>query len=408
MKLILKQVVELLYNLFMAFRSLFWKRDEGVVLFGAWFGNRFADNSRFLYQYLSSNKEKLNLSHVVWVSRSSQIVNELKQQGYEAYLMDSKESIYFHKISKYHFICESCNNIFANGGDILTQYSYGANRINLWHGVGAFKLVNYSVINNLSSRTMKLKKWLKIHSSFYRFFMEESGGWGNFKILSSSPEATRQWKDFFAIEDAQCIETNIPRNCQVIRLLEREKEVIEIIKDYKYVVIYVPTFRETNTISHFKPNEDLKSQIKIHNILIIEKSHSFDSTWITTDSFNDNVMTLDPSFDINILMPYVSSIITDFSSIAVDGLYREIPVLFYIPDYFDYKKNDRGFVDNISERFFSKIIQDEDVLCNEIVNSCLNPCEYLNETYYKEKKKWWSHDDYYLTIWNKIKTAFST
>ena len=107
---LIRKVMVFIYNIGMAFTSLFWKKDKNAVLIGSWFGEKFADNSRFLFQYLSDNKKELGLSHVGWVTRSEQVFNELSDMGYEVYMMDSRESIQFHKKALYHIICDSFDN----------------------------------------------------------------------------------------------------------------------------------------------------------------------------------------------------------------------------------------------------------------------------------------------------------
>jgi len=46
-------------NLAVCVYGLFFKRDNKIILVGAWMGEKFADNSRFLFQYLTSHKEAL-------------------------------------------------------------------------------------------------------------------------------------------------------------------------------------------------------------------------------------------------------------------------------------------------------------------------------------------------------------
>ena len=79
----MKKLIFLLKNVKDWFNSIFYHRDPSIVLFGAWFGERFADNSRNLYQYLFTNKEQYGLSHVVWVTRSADIMKEMLNMGYE-------------------------------------------------------------------------------------------------------------------------------------------------------------------------------------------------------------------------------------------------------------------------------------------------------------------------------------
>lgn len=103
----IKKITVIFENFWMFTRSLMWKRDDSIVLIGAWFGNKFADNSRYLFQYLDKNKEELGLTHVVWVTRNKDTYSILKNMNYEVYMMDSKESIYFHKHAGWHIVCNS-------------------------------------------------------------------------------------------------------------------------------------------------------------------------------------------------------------------------------------------------------------------------------------------------------------
>lgn len=69
------------YNLFLL-QSHYSGKGKSIVLFGAWFGERIADNPRFLYQHLFDNKEKYGLTHVVWVTRKEEVYQLMDQMGY--------------------------------------------------------------------------------------------------------------------------------------------------------------------------------------------------------------------------------------------------------------------------------------------------------------------------------------
>lgn len=63
-------------NIDVAFKTIHKHRNKRIVLVGAWMGTKFADNSRYLYQYLFANKKKLGLKKVIWITRNKD-VNEL-------------------------------------------------------------------------------------------------------------------------------------------------------------------------------------------------------------------------------------------------------------------------------------------------------------------------------------------
>ena len=108
-----------------------FRRDMKTVLFGAWFGEKFSDNPRFLFQYLSENRSALGLNRVVWVTRDEAVCETIREMGYEAYMMDSEESLRCHRTAGVHIICNGAADDPANPhADILGRYSTGAVKIN--------------------------------------------------------------------------------------------------------------------------------------------------------------------------------------------------------------------------------------------------------------------------------------
>ena len=110
------------WNVYTGIHTVLWPRDKNIWLFGSWMGEKFADNSRFLFQYLHENKSKFGIRKVVWVTNNSDVLEEIRSLGYEAYLMDTQESKYFHLKAGVHVICNSRDT------DICTKYSFGAKK----------------------------------------------------------------------------------------------------------------------------------------------------------------------------------------------------------------------------------------------------------------------------------------
>ena len=82
-----KRLFNLAKNLFVGLVGILLGKNERTVLVGAWMGDKFADNSRFLFQYLSNHKKELNINHVVWATRSRQVLELLESYGYECVLI---------------------------------------------------------------------------------------------------------------------------------------------------------------------------------------------------------------------------------------------------------------------------------------------------------------------------------
>lgn len=385
----------------------FEKRDNSIVLFGAWFGKRFADNSRYLYQYLSENKSELGLSHIVWVTRSKKICKEIVSMGYEAYMMDSEESLFYHKKAGIHIICNSGLYVDGTNADILTQYSNGAIKINLWHGLGGIKGVDFA-----SEEYLKLKKLHPINCFFkeslrklkiYRVFCIAHGGWGDAFRLSTTSFETKIFEQYFCLPRKKFIESGYPRNQSNIKLMQSEIDVIEQIKKSKLSVLYMPTFRKDNTY-YTDPLSDgeLISFLHENDLLWIEKKHAADNSDLLGDIENSVILRLNSEFDANTILPYVDLVITDYSSVSWDALYHKKPILFYMPDFEYYLENDRGFFLKPEEFIIGLASYNINQLKQVLFDYCVDFTRMLPENEDEIFNKFWGQKIDCEQIWKDI------
>lgn len=397
--MVLNKVKMILHNTVSAFYK---GRDERVVLFGAWFGNRFADNSRYLFQYLSDNKKNLGLTHVVWVTRNTSVLKQIKKMGYECYMMDSKESIHFHKKAGIHIVC---NNPAAENGDILPQYSMGALNVNLWHGLGGIKGVEFASkqyeINKKNHPFIYQLKELLNKSKIYRKYAIRDGGWGDCYYLSTTPFQTEILQRYFFRDKQHFIEAGYPRNEKCLKLTDMEEKVLEKIKGKKNIILYLPTFRESNS-GYQMPleNKELKELLQSGDYFWIEKQHNFNGKSKT--KLENNILYLESEFDICTIIPFVDVVVTDYSSVVWDAVYHDVPVFFYVPDIEQYEKDDRGFILPKEEFIVGQVAYNTDELKELIRKYQNNYKSSVFSDYSKIKSKMWGENTSYEMIWKAI------
>lgn len=393
-------------NFCIAVRSLFWRRRRDTVLFGAWFGDKFADNSRFLYQYLAENKEKLGLRHVVWVTRNEKIREMLKDMGYEVYRMDTAEAVHFHKTAFMHVICNSATDRNGSVPDIDIRYSFGAKRVNLWHGVGVVKGVGcaskeYQRRKESNKLAYAIKESLE-RIRLYRQFVTGTGGWGDFFFLSPTEADTKQFEKFSYIPRKNFIESQYPRTCPCVRLTPREQEVLEYMKKYDKAVMYLPTFRTGDGAFDFSNTaEQLEDILKRENVLWVQKAHSASRTTLTRE-VQGHILNLDPSFDISVLMPHITLLVTDYSSAASDARFFHKPVLFYVPDLEAYMNGDNGVTPEAEELMRGPQLRNMQDLRDALIKAVRDPESAKPEDYEDIRLKYWGEEKDYLQIWNEI------
>lgn len=399
--------VELLfYNIYLYFRFGLKKRDKHTLLFGSWFGEKFADNSRFLFQYLADNKKKHRINKVVWATRSEKLFNELKTLGYEVVMIGTEESDYYHKTSGVHIVCNAGASFESKKGDIDGKYSYGAIRINLWHGLPGkgvdYASLEYKTREKSHPFLMKLYYYM-IKIKPIRALGFQPGGWNDAYRLSTTPFVTDLFIDMTKLPASYIIESGYPRNYPVSKLLPEENRIIKLIKESSFTILYLPTFRD-NKVDYQNPLDDLSivQWINDENVLWIQKPHSANRSMLNTRTNNRNMFNLPDTFDINTLLPHIDVVLTDYSSVCFDAMYHNKPVVYYVPDLKQYMESDRGFVISPNEFLAGPKSSNTEELLMHLKSVRINRMREMPPMYYSFREKIWNYDKKMEDVWEDI------
>jgi CDP-glycerol glycerophosphotransferase (TagB/SpsB family) len=342
-------------------------------------GEKFSDNTRYIFQHISDNKEKYGINKAVWVTRDKKTYDTLCGMGYDVAKMHSIKSYYYHLKAGVHLICNMYYKTNQFNGDILGNWSYLATKIQLFHGVG-IKACGKMRSNRVSRNNIMTM----LSDVINDFSLLSPGGWNKCYFLATSSENKRIAKYDYGYADNRIIVAGYPRLCECPRLLPKEEEVINKIFEYrlrhKRIILYLPTFRE-DSAKYIRPYdiEGFGDFITKNNIFWMEKRHSADINQV--DANVENVYSLNSNFDINVIYKYIDLLITDYSSAASDAIYWNKLTLEYCPDFKDYKNNERGFVAPFDKYHVNDVpITDSKVLFNSII-------EEFNNGYNMEKQK---------------------
>lgn len=361
------KVLKILINFIIFFISLFIPKSCKYIVIGGWYGKRYADNSKGMFEYLDDNKDELGLKKVFWHTKSKGIYNELKSQGKDVLYGMSWRSIWWHFRSKVHMIDDTTH-------DILGFLSVRCIRIDLWHGV-PIKTFGY------------MQKGHEGPSKGIRKFIDylSSGGYWDDRLVLATSEFTRnllskaknQPKDKFII-------ASYPRN---IHLYDKETRLMN-----NRIAFYLPTFRNNSNRNPVIQIDfvALNEMLKLHNIHFWVKPHFADiSDWEKKGSFS-NIKILRAQDNVYDWLHKTELLITDYSSVFYDFLLTGHPVLFFPYDYEYYMTEDRGFVLPYNENTPGDKVYDTKELFNSIVYIFDNTSEYLSK-----------YDDSYNKILNK-------
>ena len=300
--------------------SMLGKRDDNLWVFGAWFGDKYADNSKYLYQFCLKNGMK-----AVWITKNSDVYNELKKQGNPVAMINSKSGVNYVKHAQYAVYSTGIN-------DISYDYLGGATLINLWHGIPLKKIMNDDSIS-ITSKGNKL--WNQLRSIPDK----------NTYVFSTSPAITRIYKSAFRTDDKHIIEIGQVRNDCFFDGSLKHRTYADI--SYKRLISYLPTHRnegktklEDHVIFNLPKLEEFCAK---NDCLFLIKKHFYHNKEYTDLSAYPHIIDLTTRNDIDTqeLMYNTDILITDYSSCYIDYLLLDRPIVFYCFDYEHYLKADR-------------------------------------------------------------------
>lgn len=335
-------------------------KSNRIWIFGGWFGERFADNSRYFYLYCHYNKQKFGLDRVIWVTRNPRVYTELKVHGCEVYKFWSFSSIWYHLRGRVHVIDQSFR-------DINDIFSVRSKIINLWHGFPLKKIGRYCT--ETQGDPTYLTKFLKCYCAdpnltklLKYFYADLNLGFNekNYFLLATSEFSAEILGQAFGVKQENILLSGYPRN-DMFQLSSFGNyitggeqivltEIIKKIKSGTKIIVYLPTFRDcqnTSPLGITAANElaALSEFLVKHNILLITKFHFAEKDFSSLRMEDlGNIINLHPESDVYPFLRVTDILITDYSSVYFDFLLTQKPIIFYPYDYEYYAHEDRGFI----------------------------------------------------------------
>jgi len=350
-------ILKILRNLILYVISLLIPKSKKILIIGGWFGERFADNSKYTFLYLSKYAKELGFKKVFYITRSKSLQKELSEKELNTLNLWSVKSIWYHFRAYFHIIDQSYK-------DINSIFSIRSKRIHLWHGFPLKRVgeIEKYLLNGTYSDSINPPKESKL--AMQSKILSSNGFWEDFYMLGTSELSMKIMSKAFNVPKEKMFLSGYPRNfnfyaAEPIKFYtEEEEEMVEKIYKYyesnKLILGYFPTFRDrtdtnlfgVDNVNHLK---DLLDLFENFDIKVITKFHSADKT-SSDEIISHSALTNLPShFDIYNFLEYIDILISDYSSIAFDFLLLDKPVIFFPYDLEYYSTKDRKLIFNYNE-----------------------------------------------------------
>jgi len=292
------------------------KPQKNLWIFGAWYGEKYFDNPKFLFEYVKLSYPNIK---VIWITKDKSIC-------------DNKNFIYKNSFKAYYYaffgeiFCVTHSTVidlfpFING--------YKRKIIQLWHGI-PIKKIGADDNRDIGSRSVYKLKFL-----LFPFLKEDYS-----LVISSSDADQKNMATAFSMPTDKVAVTGYPRN----DILLNRKTV-----NNKFRILYAPTLRdkvndEVNLFDDFSfDSKKVISVLEKNKVYLDIKMHPANKIdAIFKNSIKSGyIQFLESKIEINEILQDYSIIISDYSGIYVDYLLIDRPIIFAPFDYEKYITKDR-------------------------------------------------------------------
>lgn len=339
----MKNIRQLLENIaFLPFYLLTYliPRKRNTWVFGAWFGDRYSDNSKYLYEYVTEHERSIN---AIWLTRNPEIYKLQRQQNRNVYFANSLKGWWYTARAGATFV--TCGN-----KDISHIGRRGSVEVQLWHGMPLKKIRKDDKIKERKKKSFLFDTVRPIWMTLFPFDEEN---WDLFFVQSKID--SQRWKTAFGAADEQLAITGYPRADIILSKENTLPSTLQKIideQDIEKIALYAPTHRGEgkSDINLFESLqiEALQKVLEKHKILLIIKMHYFEASKASYLNKEPRIFVESQGEipDINELLPFVDILITDYSSVYIDFLPLKRPIIFSPFDYTQYLSEDRDLYEN--------------------------------------------------------------
>lgn len=313
--------------------KLFNRKDPKLWVFSSWEGMKYADNAKYLFEYINEHNDKG--IRCVWITKNRDALREVKSKGYEGYLVGTKKS----RDIQIHAGVALRTHGLDDFGDF--PYIFGAFNVHVCHGVGGNKRTYFGL-----RKSNSIKKFISIaKAKIFNYAYRDA------TIVTSSFCASTVPIDMLSYKDTPVI--GLARNDFINNPIDDLGEVFtkeyiskhELKTEMKFIT-YMPTYRPhkesqqqlVSIIKDIVSNKKLQELLADNNAKLVVKLHY--ATDPSGMNFSDNILLLKDTdvTDTAKLLRLSDFLITDYSSCAMDFALKQKDVVFYAPDLEDYEK----------------------------------------------------------------------
>lgn len=295
-------------------------KNKKIWVFGAWFGEKFADNPKYFYQFVNDNTD----IKAIWIYKDKKLESYFDKNKIRSYYYKSFYGVLYQLLASKVFVSHSISSDL----NPLT-ISLNTQRIQMWHGVPLKKI--------MYDNPAECRWWNK--NILYRLFTNNFYTY----VLSPAPLFNDVFSSAFDIPTKKIIDSGYPRN----DVFTRRKIKTD---NARLKVIYMPTYRNSSQSRDLlfsdKYNFDFQRLDKTLTDNLIELTIRVHPANLPPQSLLEQLkksesVVLSTSDDVYEDINNYDCLITDYSSILFDFSLTKRPIIFSAFDLNEYLSDER-------------------------------------------------------------------
>jgi CDP-glycerol glycerophosphotransferase (TagB/SpsB family) len=295
-------------------------KDKKLILFSAWFGMEYKDNTKFLFEYMLKNYNY----KVFWYTKNKELYKSLKEKGIPVLFSNNLRTVWL-----------QCRAIMLVATVQTSDFNYFFYNkcffFDIGHGFPG-KPVGLALGKDWAEWFYYCRKGIEFYQTASSKFVLEK---------------VSEWYD---VDKDHYIYSNKPR---IDILFDEElrqgiNTKIDKIKNRKRLITYLPTHRSIGKkemdITKIFDLKILQLFCEQTNSVFVIKKHFYHKNEVTELYQYPNIFDVtQDDIDTEVLLAQTDVLITDFSSCFIDYLTLDRPIVFYAYDYDDYMANERDY-----------------------------------------------------------------
>ena len=323
--------------LLVRFGRLFKGIDPEKVVFCCFQGRSYGDNPRVISERLHELRPQ---TKIVWLF-TREATNRVKDT-----LPDYVKPVYYK--TKYAFLEQATARVWV---DNFTKQRYLTLRkgkqfyIQTWHGDRAIKKICFDL--NLPGDKSRVEEKCD-------------------RVMTGSTFGEGLYRTAFRYR-GEYIKAGSPRNDILVRNDPEERRGIRErlgVGPQTGLLLYAPTYRESERVLPKRLQMDLDRTLRCLEAttgkpwICLFRAH-YKSAGIDLEAVKDRIVDVTKYEDMSELLLAADMVLTDYSSCAMDFIIRDMPALFFTPDWEEYKADPGVYFDMHEAPFMTASNQEE-------------------------------------------------